>query len=48
MHKVAVVLRDGSMIDNVEVAWGRDVVRIGVDDDFDLPLDDIVGVIDRS
>jgi hypothetical protein len=42
------VLRDGSTIENVQVAWGHEVVRVGGDDDFDLPVDDIVDVTDRS
>jgi hypothetical protein len=47
-HQVALVLRDGSVIEDVQVAWGDEVVRVGGRDEFDLPVDAIVDVIDRA
>jgi hypothetical protein len=47
-HRVALVLRDGQIIEDVQVAWGDDVIRIGGRDQFELPIDDIVDVLNRA
>jgi hypothetical protein len=48
VQTVALVLRDGSLIEDVQVAWGRDVARVGGSGDFELRADEIVDVLDRS
>lgn len=47
-NRVALVLRDGSVIEDVKVAWGNDVVSIGGRNEFSLPVCEIVDVIDRG
>jgi hypothetical protein len=47
-HKVALKLRDGRLIDHVVIAWGREVLSVNGEKQFELPVADIVAVIDRS
>jgi hypothetical protein len=46
-HRVALVLDDGTIIDDVVVAWGHEVVRVGGSDEFNVPLDRVVDVLGR-
>jgi hypothetical protein len=46
-HRVALVLDDGTIIDDVVVAWSREVIRVGGSDEFDVPLDRVVDVLER-
>jgi hypothetical protein len=47
-NRVALVLRDGTVIEDVILAWGREVVRVGGGEPVDLPIDQVSDVIDRS
>ena len=47
-NRVALVLRSGAVIDDVILAWGEEVVRIGGADPAKVPMDDVIDVIDRS
>lgn len=47
-HKIALVMKDGSIVEDVLVAWGDEVVRVGGVDEYELEADDIVDVEDRS
>jgi hypothetical protein len=47
-HRVALVPLDGSVIEDVQIAWGDQVVRGGGRDEFDPPVDAIVDVISRD
>lgn len=47
VHRVALVLADGSTVDDVLVAWGVEVIRVG--DAHEVPeLGRIVDVLDRN
>ena len=47
-YKVALVMKDGSVIEDVIVAWGDDVVRIAGVDGCPINVDDVVDAEDRS
>jgi hypothetical protein len=47
-NRVALVLKNGTIIDDVILAWGEEVVRVGGAEPQNIPVDDIVDVIDRS
>jgi hypothetical protein len=47
-NRVALVLRSGAIIDDVILAWGREVVRIGGVDPSRIPMNEVIDVIDRS
>lgn len=47
-NRVALVLKDGTIIDDVILAWGEEVVRVGGGEPRNIAVDDIVDVIDRS
>ena len=38
-HRVALVLNDGTIIDDVVVAWGREIIQVGGRDTIEIPLD---------
>jgi len=47
-YHVALVLRDGTVVDDVFVAWGDEVVKVGGRTDFLLDVSEVVDVIDRT
>ncbi len=47
-NRVALVLKSGAVIDDVILAWGNEIVRIGGADPTKVPMDDVIDVIDRS
>lgn len=47
-HKVALVMSDGSVVDDVIVAWGDEVVRVGGVDGCPINVADVIGAEDRS
>jgi len=48
-HRVALVLRDGARIQDVLVAWGDEVVKVGGREDFgELPIGDVIDVVNES
>jgi hypothetical protein len=47
-HRVALVLRDGRVVEDVQVAWASNVVRIAGAEAFDIPLEDVVDVLNRG
>lgn len=47
-NKVDLVLRNGRIVKDVYLAWGRDIVRIGEHGVIDFQADDIVDAIDHS
>lgn len=47
-NRVALVLKSGAVIDDVILAWGKEIVRIGGADPTKVPMDDVIDVIDRS
>lgn len=47
-HKVAVRLRDGRVIEDVVVAWEKEIIRVGDSADIPFSTDDVVDVMDRS
>jgi hypothetical protein len=47
-HKVALFMKDGSVVDNVIVAWSDEVVRVGGVDGCPINVDEVVGAEDRS
>jgi hypothetical protein len=47
-HKVALVMKDGSIVDDVIVAWGDEVVRVGGVDGCPINLVDVADAEDRS
>jgi hypothetical protein len=47
-YKVALVMKDGSVIEDVLVAWGDEIVKIAGADDFDLDVASVVSAEDRS
>jgi hypothetical protein len=48
VYKVALVMKDGSRIENVLVAWGSEVVRVEGSEDFDIDVASIVDAEDRA
>ena len=49
VHRVALVLEDGSQVLDVLVAWGDEVVKVGgMDSVAELPLAEVVDVVDMS
>ncbi len=47
-HKVALKMRDGSLVEDVIVAWGDEVVSVGGVSDYPIDLDDVVDAANRS
>jgi hypothetical protein len=47
-HTVALILHDRRVIDDVKIAWGRQIISVGGKEPHDLPLDQIASVVDRS
>lgn len=47
-HRVALELRDGRIIENVVVAWGEEIVRVGDSEVIDFDPETIVAVHARS
>ncbi len=47
-HKVALKMRDGSLVEDVIVAWGDEIVSIGGVDGCPIDPDDVVDAGDRS
>lgn len=47
-HKVALIMKDGSTVEDVVVAWGDEVVRIGGVDGCAINPADVVDAEDRS
>jgi hypothetical protein len=47
-NKVALIMKDGSVIEDVIVAWGNEVVRVGGQDGCPYDADDVVDAEDRS
>jgi hypothetical protein len=41
-HRVSLVLKDGRVVDDVVVAWGDEIVRVGDDDEMDFRPEDVV------
>lgn len=48
VYKVALVMKDGSVIEDVIVAWGDDVIRVGGVDGCPIDLADVIDAKDRS
>ena len=48
VHLVALVLKDGSLVEDVLVAWGKEVIRIGGMDGCSIDVVDVVDAQDRS
>jgi hypothetical protein len=47
-HKVAVRLRDGRMVEDVIVAWEKEIISVGGEEDISFSPDEVVDVLDRS
>jgi hypothetical protein len=47
-HRVDLVMRDGSLIEDVYVAWASEVIRVGGIDGSCIPVEDVVDAVDRS
>jgi hypothetical protein len=47
-HKVALIMKDGSMIEDVFVAWGDEVVRVGKEEVVSFDVDEVIDAQDRS
>jgi len=47
-NKVAVVLKDGRIIEDVFIAWGTEVVKVGQKTEISFTQDDIADVINRA
>ena len=47
-HKVTLVMADGSIVDDVIVAWGNQIVSVEGDDDRKINVEDVVDVVDCS
>ena len=47
-HKVALKLRDGSVVEDVLVAWGKDVIRVGGVDGCLFDTESVIDAYDRS
>ena len=47
-HRVSLVLKDGRVIDDVVVAWGDEIVRVGDNDEMDFRPDDVVDAISSA
>ena len=48
VHKVAVRLRDGRIMEDVIVAWEKEIVSVGGSTDLPFSGDDVLEVYDRS
>jgi len=48
VHRVDLVMRDGSVVEDVYVAWAGEVVRVGGIDGSSIPVEDVVDAVDRS
>jgi hypothetical protein len=46
-HRVALRLADGRLVEDVTVAWGDEVIRVGGDEDLDFRLQDVVDAENR-
>jgi len=47
-HKVAVVLRDGRVVEDVIVAWGKEIISEGGQIEISFLPEDVMDVVDRS
>jgi len=47
-HKVALKLRDGTIVENVLVAWGNEVIRVDGVDGCPFDPKEVVDAYDRS
>jgi hypothetical protein len=47
-HSVALILSDGRLVEDVDVAWGDHVVRVAGEGTFDLSAEDIADVLNRA
>ena len=47
-HKVALKMRDGTLVEDVIVAWGEEVVSIGGVNGCPLDVESVVEVQDRT
>lgn len=47
-NKVAVVLKDGRIIEDVFVAWATEVVKVGSSTNIPFKAEDVVDVINRA
>jgi len=47
-HKVALIMRDGSVVEDVLVAWGDEVLRVGKGEVVPFDLHDVIDAEDRS
>ena len=47
-HRVALILRDGRVIDNVVVAWGDEIVSVGGATSWGFSPEDVIDAEDRS
>ena len=48
VHKVALIMKDGSVIEDVLVAWGDEVVRVGEEGTVPFGLGEVIDAQDRS
>ena len=48
VHKVALALKDGRMVEDVMVAWGDEVVTVGGTPDYDFAASDVVDAENRA
>ena len=46
-HRVALVLKDGSLVEDVLVAWGNEVIRVGGVEGCSIDVADVVDAQDR-
>lgn len=46
-HKVALVFRDGRVVEDVIVAWGGEIVSVGGTTDFDIDPEDVIDAENR-
>jgi hypothetical protein len=46
-HRVALVLSDGRLVEDVVVAWGAEVISVAGSDLFELAMSDVVDALDR-
>ena len=47
-HRVALVLKDGQVIEDVTVAWGDEIVSVGGVPHRDFPTDEVVDAENRA
>lgn len=48
VQTVALVLRNGRVVEDVQIGWGREVIRVAGEDGASVDWDDVVDVLDRS